>query len=360
MRLFKTFCYILYPIPILVVLYMNPSLNLLYAATAIISSFLLINSSITKRVKSGISFVYKRHLLTTLLTFCFILQSTSIWEVFTSIIKGEFFQVGLEIAKARYSGELNFSFLDWLSSSILFSISLLIGLNNNKLNKWNLILYLTLLVSSLSGLARASFLMNIIFLLSGVLMNKSSEISLLSRRKLFSALFVLGILGFTVYAIPQYGRVYDSPNPLEIVLKKSSAYSISIYYAFSEYMNSFPAETSNSDFKTFGIISTFLGENKKQGMYDMITVPNGQTNVFTIYRGFIEDFGFLLFPIITIFMYYLSIKSFCTNSKISFIFTYWTVPLFLYPFYSIFYFNNVLLGYLLFSLVILSSKPVLK
>lgn len=359
MRVYNLLYFLIYLFPLLLVLFINYSAELLFIVVSNIFIYLLINASIKDKGKAGISFYFKNYTLEILLIICLLIQLPSIIKTFFVLIRGDFFKIGVEIAKSRYDGTYTLSSSDWLSTTILFSASLMLGLNaKKKINRWIVVIYIILLFQSLSGLARASLLINIILLVSGILMKYSYLLSNVSRKKIYIILISSAFFAIVVYAIPQYGRVYDSSNPTEIVLRKTSAYSISIYYAFSEYIKNFEEKIENKGSKTFRIISSVLGEEKYKGMYDPVTIPQGKTNIFTIHRGIIEDFGFLGYPFVLFILYFSSVSSFYQRSKILFIATFWTIPFFLYPFYSIFYFNNVLAGYLIFSIALLNSKII--
>lgn len=359
MRIYKHLFFAIYLFPFGVVLYLNYSMELLYITIALFFAFLTINSATNIKPRFGIAFRFPKYFISFMLIVCFAFQAPNIYYTILSIIEGDYFKLGLEKALARYSGESNFTLLEWITSSILFSISLCLGLSDPKnTKKWHSIFYLFLLMNSLSGLARASFLINIVLYLSGLLVRFSSKMKSFSIMKTLLLFVSLALFAFLVYAIPQYGRVHKKENATEIVIKRISDYSISTYYAFSEYIKDFSKFKTTKEFKTLGALSKIMGVEKKQGTYEPIYFQGSRTNLFTTFRGLVEDFGILIFPVLIIMFYYFSIRCFFSRSRIEFILLFWTIPFFLFPFYSIFHFNNVFVGYLIFSAAVLFSKPI--
>lgn len=357
MKIYKIITFLAYPAIMTFVYFVNPSLELLFILAALLFSFLVINSTTNRKIKSIKSFRYPAYSLDLLFFVIYILLFPTIYQTLSSIIQGRFFELGLKIAVSRYTGKTELSIWDLGATSITFTISLLLGLcNSNQIKKRHYLLYTLILVTSLSGLSRTGLLINVIFLISGILIKKSDHIQKFTTKKILFTFTLLTLSAFLLYGIPQYGRVYDKENAIEIVFNKFSAYSTNIYFAFSEYIKDFERLDYSKEFKTFGIFSKIFGVDKIRGTYKSISVSSGHTNIFTWLRGLVEDFGFLLFPFIIFTFYFFSVYSFKTNSKILFVVTFWTIPFFLYPFYSVFYFNNVLLGYVLFSFIVLSSK----
>lgn len=359
MKIYKIITFLAYPTILTCVYFVNPSIEFLYIISGLIFSFLFINSASRNNTRSIQSFSYSRNTIDVLFLACYVILLPNIYETINSIFQGEFFDIGVKIAKARYSGESTMTIGEQIAGSITFALSLLIGLSNSSIIKRrHYFLYALILLNSLAGLARAAFLINIVLLISGLLIRTSKLTRNYSFAKIFLRIILIGLFAFLIYAIPQYGRVANSKNAIEIVFQKAPAYSTRIYFAFAEFIKNFSSDDFSKEFKTFGVLSKVMGYNTIQGTYPMIRIPGGRTNVFTLLRGLIEDFGFLFLPFIVFVLYSGSIYSFNTCSKIRFLITFWTIPFFLYPFYSIFYFNTVLLGYIIFSMITLVSKPI--
>lgn len=358
MKIFQIAFFLLYLAPFSYVLFKNPSLELTFIFISISFAFFIGKYALRNISKSGSLYMFPKYVLESLLILSFIFQFERIYQGFISIFKGELIEFGLELAMSRYYENSGLTLGMRIGGILFFCASLIMGLSiSRKTNKKTIFAYIILLLSTLFDFGRTSFLINSSFLISGILVRYSHNISKLSLKRTLTTLILAALFALLFYALPQYGRVASKENALEIITNKFSAYSYDMYFAFSEYLKDYKNNTSDGS-QTIGLVSSIIGETKTQGMYERIYTPNGATNLFTIFRGIIDDFGFYTFPIIIMVFYLASIMSFIVKNKIHFILCFSALPMLLYPFYSIYYFNNVLIGYFLFSIILYKSKRV--
>lgn len=360
MRIFKILFIFFYILPFLIVFFDSNfiSYGLAYVLISIIFA-LFVTSFSHKKNGKGIKLIFSKKIITFLFLIFFILNSNIIYETLVSVFDGNFFEIGLEIAVDRYSGNSTFNTSEKISSTILFCISLLLGFRNPKKDGYlNYILYLISILVILRGLARAGAVINIIFFLSSFLVSHSETINSFSYKKLTKNIFIMFFLSTLLFAVPQYGRVISSDSPIEIISSKVRSYTLSIYDAFGIFIKKYPDINMSNEFKTIGIVNKFSQTEKKQGTYDPVYIESGKTNIYTIFRGLIEDFSLTLFPFVLFILYYLALKTFYVKSLKYFVLFFWTIPFFLFPFFSIFYFSTVLTAYLMFVLIVLNFSKL--
>lgn len=360
MRIFKILFIFLYVVPFSIVFFDSnfTSYGLAYILISIIFTLFLTSFS-HKRNGKGFKLTFSKKIITFLFFVFFILNSNVIYETLLSVFNGNFLEIGLEIALERYSGNSTININEKIANTILFCISLLLGFRNPKKDGYlNYILYFICILVIIRGLARAGALINIIFFLSSFLVSNSEIINSYSYKKLTKYIFILFFLSSLLFVIPQYGRVVSSDSPVEIISSKVRSYTLSIYDAFAIFIKKYPDIELSDEFKTIGILNKFSNTEKIQGTYDSVYLESGKTNIYTIFRGLIEDYSLTLFPLLLFILYYSALKIFYVKSLKYFVLSFWTIPFFLFPFFSIFYFNSVLIGYLMFALIVLNFSKI--
>ena len=206
-----------------------------------------------------------------------------------------------EMAINRYSGTEGGSFLAQLLLMFVYSscisVGYLKGFSDEKLIKLILMAIVPSILIVFSLNTKAVFLTSVIFLLVGYVVGiktskKTIELNTVKIIKLIAILIIpICILVFSMML--RIGSV-DIPT-FEIVMHKFISYSLAHIPAFCYwFQNNIAIEYSLGE-KTFIGPLSILGINERiQGVYsDFWSDGNLMTNVYSYFRGLIEDFGMI-------------------------------------------------------------------
>ncbi|WP_368914447.1 O-antigen polymerase [Exiguobacterium acetylicum] len=214
-------------------------------------------------------------------------------------------------SSSRYSGELDNTF----SVSILLSFNyfaailngIIFGSSLNKNNFKKIILFVPIIVSILIAMiltTKATILFTTILFLGGyisVTESKDKIIKLFTFKKMLGFIILIPSI-FCIFAFIQMGRYgFRDLNGFLIVIDLLKIWSFGHIPAFSIWINHDFFSNINIDLgfgsKTFAGLYDILGISKRVSggySYGVIVSENGfGTNVFTAFRGLIEDFGII-------------------------------------------------------------------
>lgn len=232
-------------------------------------------------------------------------------------------------------------------SIIFFCLMGIIGqIISNKLRlSWILILLFIVFMEMMEG-SRARALIGITILLTEYALSKNQVLLRMRFRSYLLSFMLFFIVAAFIFFIPQYARVYQYDNPIEIVLiDKLPSYTIAIYEALAVWIDQRNLFSLDYGYNSFSGVLKLFGFTFQQGFYDFSQTSFGPTNIYTNMRSVLSDFGIIFSPIIYFFMGHLigaaSLKKAGLFSllivKISLIFI-------LFPLYSPFIFANVIFG----------------
>lgn len=292
-----------------------------------------------------------------------LLRAPIIYEILYSLIKSEFATYALNRAMSRYNGETmgavyNFGTVFFVCYFGLVGTHL--GLseqrsfnNTSPLKRrkirWMVVISLFFMVFvESSGLARAGVLLALVLFTANYLYAKRVDIQNISSKKLLALCFKSLLIIFIVFYFSAYFRLLDNANALEVLVEKSYLYFVGGHEAFAMWINKSRGEIFSSyGFNTFTALFKLIGIEDQSGHYTKY-VHNG-SNIFLLYRGLLQDFGFFFTSI------FLIIISFLANSGDSYkhsfpgliYLTKAAVCMLLFVFYSPFLFTTFLFGFLL-------------
>ncbi|OEE57330.1 hypothetical protein A1OS_21750 [Enterovibrio norvegicus] len=214
---------------------------------------------------------------------------------------GNLFVMANENAIARYSGNLGSSLLSKVTTILSFSLAFIIGsLCANKLNNKNRLIFFVyisiLIIDSLIMAARAGLLLQMAALISSFVVTKyvttgSSYFRVTTRKIMTILCCVVGVFIFFVIV-----QVFRGGNEEYDILGISShivTWFIGYIPAYDMWLKNMYSFEYTFGLRTFAGIADVLNINVRQGgVYEPVTIGEGRvTNVYTAYRGLIEDFS---------------------------------------------------------------------
>ncbi len=288
----------------------------------------------------------------------------SFMETFGQLLNGSSILVIMqEKSVERYSdnGE-SFGALFNMGTAVLYAISssilhfLLGPANSARLKSIAAILFfLALFIEVLDG-SRTRVLLCAVFLSVEVLILGNHRLGSMRLSKFISHFLLSVLFLLLVFLVPQYARIFDKKDALEIVLTvKLPNYTISMYDAFFLWLSG-EKEALGWGYNSFSFIFKAFGSTYTPGMYLPIRTAFGDTNIYTILRPLVSDFG-IMAPAAFLFIAGLctSYLGFFRGRLLMSLFARVPVVLFFYPLYSAFYFTTTALGFALFFAVALYS-----
>ena len=245
-----------------------------------------------------------------LIVIIFLSRNDQIIQMLTALFQGNLIELALENAIERYLTPyaVNYSTFYRVGTAMLFCLSYVLGALYK--NSYNDNLYLIILVFFIFfelawTLGRQGAFFSIICFVIGYIVNNRSSISQISFYNLFkySGIFVSTLI--IIWGTVQFGRVTESAtNPLAIVIERFSRYTIIPFAVFMSWCNEWD-QSLHYGAKTFASIYELFGLDVIQGFYSRYYIDNtSYSNIFTIYRGLLQDFGIALSSIIFIFFGY--------------------------------------------------------
>lgn len=166
----------------------------------------------------------------------------------------------------------------------------------------------------------------------------------------YSLYFIIFFIVLSIiFFIPQYARVYNADNAIEmIIFDKFPSYTIAMYEALCLWINERDLFVLDIGLNTFSGIAKFFGIDFQQGFYEFTQTSYGMTNIYTNMRNILSDFGIIF----SVFIYFIVgyIIGLASLKKVRFsmlILVKLSMIFLLFPLYSPFIFANVVVGVLL-------------
>ena len=298
-------------------------------------------------------------IIITFLMIIFLSRYSEIYLLFNAILSGNFLETIVVNAIERYTTPYatSYSLFYRIGTAFLFASSFLIGSFYKvklKENIFLLVLIFFIFFELSWTLGRQGAFFSIISFIIGLIVAHKNNLAQINffRVMIFTSSAAVLLIG--LWAIVQLGRVSESQiNPLAIVLDRFSRYTFTPYAVFMSWFNEWD-ETLYYGAKTFASIFELFGVEVTQGFYLRYYIDNSNfTNIFTIYRGLIQDFGMIGSSLLFIFFGYFTYVS--ENKKLSFFEDIILKSIFLllmFPLTSPLYSTSLFLGLTLSSLSI--------
>ena len=240
-----------------------------------------------------------------------LVQGFSLTELYDDIVL-----VAAKYAVSRYASEVVYSAYGPLSLGFAYLAVLIAGLlfgstNNSSRKKWVLLSFLPSIIIMVTQSAKGSFFGSIFYFLGGILVTSIQQNKLvLFKANILKIIFKIGSFSIVLFIFSLMSRglqeVKDVSGFLEKLRFLLASYFFAHLYNFSEWITAYWDGFKNSKFDishyyygfyTFTSIYRFFGYKKEtpDAVYDEYNNIQEQmeSNVFTIFRGMIMDFGIL-------------------------------------------------------------------
>lgn len=286
--------------------------------------------------------------------FC-IVTNFNLLKIFLSLFDGSYLVNGLEQAKDRYNIGEGSSLTDKVATVFFFLYSFCLGtLNkNSKLKILFSLFYLVMVVYFLSSLARAGVFISIVAISATLIINNRFYLNNVSVLKILKFFLISFLILMSVFLIPAYGRVQYDDKIVEILFFKLGEYTIAMYEALLIWIKSYSFTEITFGKNTFTFIFKLFGYKVPQGFYtEVVDTRFGETVIFTIFRGLIQDFSvfsIFIFYFLGISISYISSKVFF--SKWNLVIPFSCLCFVLFPFVSVYSVSTFVFSILLFFLI---------
>lgn len=300
-------CLFVYPYIIVDVLNLQWSyygfVSLYLLSLSIQLGFILSSKKIEKKAILNITYnsniYYIVYLFMIVIFINLFLSHHNIWLIFKNL--NNIFTIANENAVARYSGNLNVSFFYKLSTILSFTLSFVIGslcaIKWNKNNKIILFLFLLLLlIDSVVMAARAGLLLQSAAILSSFIvfkyiLNDIQFFKLSVKKILFLILFGLFVFGY--FLIVQVFRGGNENFSILPIMSHVLTWFIGYIPGYDVWLLNYYNFDLTYGVRTFSGIADALNINQRVGgVYSMVYIGQYRyTNIFTAFRGIIEDFS---------------------------------------------------------------------
>lgn len=300
-------------------------------------------------------------LICILISIIFLSRFNEILELIYAILNGNIVELAVSNAIERYTAPYNVSYSNFyrIGTAFLFTFSFVLGAfykNNWVNNLYLLILSFFIFFELAWTLGRQGAFFSIIaFIVSFIVQNRALIVNInLLRMLKYSFIFVFVLV--SIWGIVQFGRVSESQNnPIVIVFERFSRYTVTPYAVFMNWANEWD-QSLHYGSKTFAGLADFLGIEVVQGFYPRYYVDNlNFSNIFTIYRSLLQDFGILVSSIIfVIFGYIINAYQFLKDNFFTDIVAKIALMLIFFPLNSMLYSSTLFVGFILSSLLIIS------
>lgn len=278
----------------------------------------------------------------------FILNREIILGIAENIYQGSFGAWAIQKAIDRYEEIAIVTFFQQVSTIIFIYYCTILG--HSRITVLSLtVLFLMIFVESAS-LARASVVFGMAAFGTGYIISRSLDFQNLPIKKLiFNFVIVISLLlavfGYSAVMRLQNGTAEDIVG---IFFEKLQSYTIAIYDALLIWAPNAGIGPEGMGYDSLTFLYKLFGVSIPGGFYDLVTTKYGDTNVFTIIRGLLYDFG-LLGTSFLIFIFSFGVKWFTYRSAgwISFSMGRCMIFAFLSIVVSPFMFTTVTVGFVL-------------
>lgn len=272
--------------------------------------------------KPAANVIYDTKLLRFTLWFCIffsivcsikvmLVQGFSLAELYDDIII-----VAAKYAVARYASEVVYSAYGPLSLGFAYIAVLTAGLifgstHSSSRKKWVLLAFLPSIIIMVTQSAKGSFFGSIFYFLGGILVTSIQQNKLvLFKANILKIVLKIGSFSIILFIFSMMSRglqdVKDTSAFFEKLRFFLATYFFAHLYNFSEWVTAYWYGFNNSKFDishyyygfyTFTSIYRFFGYKKEipDGIFDEfnITQDKMESNVYSIFRGMVMDFGLL-------------------------------------------------------------------
>ena len=272
--------------------------------------------------KPAANVIYDTKLLRTTLWFCIffsivcsikvmLVQGFSLAELYDDIIL-----VAAKYAVARYASEVVYSAYGPLSLGFAYLAVLIAGLifgstTNSSRKKWVLLAFLPSIIIMVTQSAKGSFFGSIFYFLGGILVTSLQQNKLLLfKANILRIIFKISSFSIVLFVFSLLSRGLQDEKDVGGFFEKLrfllASYFFAHLYNFSEWVMAYWDGFKNSKFDishyyygfyTFTSIYRFFGYKKEipDGIFDEfnITQDKMESNVYSIFRGMVMDFGLL-------------------------------------------------------------------
>lgn len=300
------------------------------------------------------TFVFNVKSLGGLMLFIFLmyifLKFDYVFSMVTNIVNGTWREWAYDNAIKRYNSNHDYGIYFQLGTSMFFVLSWLLPLVKRK-NVLIYVIYIFTLLVEISGLAKLSVIVGFIFLIFGYTLRQSSNVK---WKMMWRYSLMLLLVGFIFLFIIQFLRVSHEDGALRTVLfKKIPVYTLAHYYALDIWYSSAELVMPSSfNYFTFTSFYKLFGDTMRQGMFEFTLTDYGKTNVYTLFRVLLLDYGLFLTPMFFLFLGVCS--GIFVNKKlnsISFLCGIFSFLLIFFPFNSLYTFTTVLLANFLILII---------
>ena len=283
-----------------------------------------------------------------------LVQGFSLAELYNDIIL-----VAAKYAVSRYASEVVYSAYGPLSLGFAYLSVLIAGLlfgstKNSYRKKWVLLAFLPSIIIMVTQSAKGSFFGSIFYFLGGILVTSIQQNKLLLfKANILRIILKIGSFSIVLFVFSLMSRglqeVKDISGFFEKLRFLLASYFFAHLYNFSEWFTAYWEGFKNSKFDTshyyygfytFTSIYRFFGykKNTPDAVFDEFNVIQEQmeSNVYTIFRGMIMDFGIwgtILFIFILGLLLHLCFYIFL-NSRKPIISTAFTIFMLIFFYYS--------------------------
>lgn len=220
-------------------------------------------------------------------------------DVLGHFLDGSYLDWALQNAIDRYEGYNEKDYLFKLGSIIFFMYSFLLPWSEIK-SKFKYIIFVFMILIESSDLARAGVLLALSSFFVELYIKHNDYFSKLNACQYIKYIFIVVLLLFLVFLFSAYGRLSENENMVELLIEKIAIYTLAMYQAFLLWFRSSIILGGDLGFNSFTFIYKIIGVDVDQGFYKLIDTDFGSTNVYSVLRGLLADFG----VVITTFFYF--------------------------------------------------------
>ncbi len=240
-----------------------------------------------------------------------LVQGFSLAELYEDIVL-----VAAKYAVSRYASEVIYSAYGPLSLGFAYLAVLIAGLifgstTNSSRKKWVLLAFLPSIIIMVTQSAKGSFFGSIFYFLGGILVTSIQQNKLLLfKANVLKIVFKVSTFSIALFIFSLMSRGLQDVKDVSVFFEKLrfllASYFFAHLYNFSEWIIAYWEGFKNSKFDishyyygfyTFTSIYRFFGYKKEtpDAVYDEYNNIQEQmdSNVYTIFRGMVMDFGIL-------------------------------------------------------------------
>lgn len=224
--------------------------------------------------------------------FYFLVRYDLIFEIVQRLISGDYIAWALGRAVDRYEGGGDYGIRHKIGTIFFITYAFLIGAFGFRRHAlFFIILFLGMSFVESSALARAGVILALVAYTVEAVVRYNAQLARLPLKWYAIIGFSGVVLLAFIFLFSAYYRVSNSDNIAEILINKAGIYTIAMYDALMIWLST-PWDYTYG-YATFTALYKFAGIDAPQGFYLPVDTRFGSTNIFTLIRGLLSDFGFL-------------------------------------------------------------------